>query len=296
MNKHNKSHTDKYYSNRGRVLISCSDKPGIVAAVSQFLFHHGANIIQSDQHTTDPVGGFFFMRIEFELQDLSNQMVELREQFREVAESFDMSWRITEAGKKKRIAVFVSKEDHCLQDLLWRWRVGELSAEIAMVISNHPDLESVAASFGIPYHHVPVNKENRLNAEKIHLELLDGKVDTVILARYMQIIPSDMISRYQNEMINIHHSFLPAFAGGKPYNQAFDRGVKIIGATAHYVTEELDQGPIIGQDVERVDHRCQVEDLKRIGRDVERMVLAHAVQWHLNDQVLVHANKTVVFR
>ncbi|GGE04635.1 formyltetrahydrofolate deformylase [Marinithermofilum abyssi] len=284
------------WADRGRLLISCPDRPGIVAAVSRFLYEQGANIVQSDQHTTDPEGGRFFMRVEFQVDHLPDREQELKRAFQHTADTFQMEWRMTLAARKKRLALFVSKEDHCLQELLWRWRIGELHADIAMVISNHRDLEPAVAPFGIPYHHVPVNKETRLEAEVKHLELMKDKVDAVVLARYMQIIPSRTIQAYQNRIINIHHSFLPAFVGAKPYHQAHERGVKIIGATAHYVTEELDQGPIIEQDVQRVDHRCRVEDLKRIGRDVERLVLAKAVNWHLNDQVLVHGNKTVVFR
>jgi formyltetrahydrofolate deformylase len=284
------------WADRGRLLISCPDRPGIVAAVSRFLYEQGANIVQSDQHTTDPEGGRFFMRVEFQVDHLADREQELKQAFQHAADTFQMEWRMTLAARKKRLALFVSKEDHCLQELLWRWRIGELHADIAMVISNHRDLEPAVEPFGIPFHHVPVNKETRLEAEVKHLELMKDKVDAVVLARYMQIIPSRTIQAYQNRIINIHHSFLPAFVGAKPYHQAHERGVKIIGATAHYVTEELDQGPIIEQDVQRVDHRCQVEDLKRIGRDVERLVLAKAVNWHLNDQVLVHGNKTVVFR
>ncbi|MFC4075327.1 formyltetrahydrofolate deformylase [Salinithrix halophila] len=288
---------DTLQENRGRILISCPDRPGIVAAVSRFLYDWGANIIRSDQHTTDPEGGLFFMRVEFQMDDLARRFPEVEEGFREAARPFGISWRMSRSGHKKRLAVFVSKEDHCLTDLLWRWRIGELNADISMVVSNHPDMEPLVSPFGIPYHHVPCNRDIRLEAEKTHLKLLaENEVDTVILARYMQIIPPTMIQRYKNQMINIHHSFLPAFVGAKPYNQAYERGVKIIGATAHYVTEDLDEGPIIEQDVERVDHRCRVEDLKRIGRDVERLVLARAVQWHLNDEVLVHGNKTIVFR
>ncbi|PTM57984.1 formyltetrahydrofolate deformylase [Desmospora activa] len=283
--------------NQGRLLISCPDRPGIVKGVSQFLFEQGANIVRSDQHTTDPEGGHFFMRIEFERKDLDQQFTALKESFRQTAETLDMVWQMSRSSHKKRLAIFVSKEDHCLNDLLWRWRVGELNAEIAMVVSNHLDLKPWVTPMGIPFYHVPCTRETRLEAEKTHLKLLaEGEVDTVILARYMQIIPSTMVERYQNRIINIHHSFLPAFVGANPYKQAYERGVKIIGATAHYVTEELDQGPIIEQNVERVDHRCHVDDLRRIGRDVERLVLARAVQWHLNDEVLVHGNKTVVFR
>ncbi|SFS89692.1 formyltetrahydrofolate deformylase [Marininema halotolerans] len=289
-------HDKSIPSDQARLLISCPDQPGIVAAVSRFLYQHGVNIVRSDQHTTDPEGGLFFMRIEFRLQDGQTPLDQLEEAFIETADRFQMSWRLGGASQRKRLAIFVSKEDHCLTDLLWRWRIGELHADIAMVVSNHPDMEPLVTPFGIPYYHVPCNRDIRLEAERRHLELLaKEQVDTVILARYMQIIPPTMIAHYPHRIINIHHSFLPAFIGAKPYDQAFERGVKIIGATAHYVTEALDQGPIIEQDVERVDHRCRVEDLKRIGRDVERLVLARAVQWHLNDEILVHGNKTVVF-
>ncbi|OYD09078.1 formyltetrahydrofolate deformylase [Paludifilum halophilum] len=283
------------HSNKGILIVTCTDQPGVNAAVTQFLFQQQANITQSDQFSTDSHGGTLFMRVEFELADLARRLPELTESFRPVAERFSMNWGIRDAGERKKLAIFVSKEDHCLQDLLIRWRIGELPADIAMVVSNHPDLKSIVEPFDIPFHHVPVTKETRLEAEQIHLDLLEGKVDTVILARYMQIMPSRMIERYRNRMINIHHSFLPAFIGGKPYQQAFDRGVKLIGATAHYVTEELDEGPIIEQDIQRVDHRAHVQDLKRIGRDIERIVLARAIQWHLNDQVFLNGNKTVVF-
>ncbi len=236
------------------------------------------------------------MRIEFHLEDLPNKLTDLQSDFVSIARDFEMDWRITQAACKHRIAIFVSREDHCLQELFWRWQIGELDAEIAMVISNHTYMKELVESYGIPYHHVPVTKETREDAAQIHMELLaEQNVDTIVLARYMQIIPPSMIDRYPNQIINIHHSFLPAFVGAKPYNQAYERGVKLIGATAHYVTEELDQGPIIEQDVQRVNHRHEVEDLKRIGRDLERVVLARAVQWHLNDQVLVFGNKTIVF-
>ncbi|WP_406818046.1 formyltetrahydrofolate deformylase [Metabacillus indicus] len=280
----------------GRLLISCEDRPGIVAAVSRFLADEGANIIHSDQHSTDPVGGLFFMRIEFQLHGIEDMIYELRNRFEQTAEAFQMKWRMSCASDKKKIAIFVSKEDHCLQDLLQRYRLGELSAEIAMIVSNHNDMREIVEPFGIPYQHVQATKETREEAAKTHLELLEeAGVDTIVLARYMQIIPPVMIERFKNRIINIHHSFLPAFVGGKPYNQAYDRGVKIIGATAHYVTEELDQGPIIEQDVERVSHRYQIKDLKRVGRDVEKLVLSRAVGWHLDDKVLVYENKTVVF-
>jgi formyltetrahydrofolate deformylase len=265
--------------------------------VSQFLFEHGANIVNSDQYSTDPESGLFFMRVEFQLKELPKRIETLRYKFATVANSFGISWRMNHSAQKQKVAVFVSKEDHCLRELLWRWSIGELIADICLVISNHLDMESIVIPFGIPYYYVPITKEIHDKEASIHLKLLEeAQVDTIVLARYMQIIPPVIINCYRNKIINIHHSFLPAFVGSKPYHQAYERGVKIIGATAHYVTEELDQGPIIEQDVQRVNHRHRVRDLKRIGRDLERIVLARAVQWHLNDQILVHKNKTIVFR
>ncbi|MGW9128750.1 formyltetrahydrofolate deformylase [Paenibacillus chitinolyticus] len=281
--------------NRGRMLISCPDRPGIVAAVSKFLSEYGANIVQSDQYTMDPEGGMFFIRIEFDLTDLEQRKPQLEDDFAGVAAEFSMDWSLSLASQRKRLAIFVSKEDHCLLELLWHWRAGDLDADIAMVVSNHPDMAPLVEPFGIPYHHIPVTPDTKAEVEKRHLELLEGQVDLIILARYMQIIPPSFIKHYQNRIINIHHSFLPAFVGGKPYAQAHGRGVKLIGATAHYVTEELDGGPIIEQDVQRVSHRDNVDDLKRIGRHIERIVLARAVSWHTEDRILVHQNKTVVF-
>ncbi|CAM4452246.1 formyltetrahydrofolate deformylase [Paenibacillus tarimensis] len=281
--------------NRARMLISCPDRPGIVAAVSQFLYEHGANIVQSDQYTMDPEGGMFFIRFEFDLNDLPKELPQLQEDFARVADRFDMKWLTFRASRKKRLAIFVSKEDHCLLELLWQWQAGDLDAEIAMVISNHPDMRELVESFGITYHHIPVTPDTKEEAERQQLEAVADKADLIVLARYMQIITPKFIEYYPNRIINIHHSFLPAFVGGKPYAQAYKRGVKIIGATAHYVTEELDGGPIIEQDVQRVSHRDDVTELKRIGRTIERVVLARAVKWHIEDRVLVHQNKTVVF-
>lgn len=279
----------------GRLLISCPDRAGIVAAVSRFLFEQGANIIDSDQHSTDPTGGTFFMRVEFQRPELEQRGPALERAFAPIAASFNMAWRLTYAGQVKRLAIFVSKGEHALFELLWRRRAGDLRAEIAMVISNHPDLEQTVTAWGIPFYHVPVDKSRKEAAEQEQLALMEGKVDLVVLARYMQILTPGFIKRYPNRIINIHHSFLPAFVGADPYARAYERGVKLIGATAHYVTEALDAGPIIEQDVQRVDHRQGVEDLRRIGRYVERMVLARAVSWHVEDRVLVHGNKTVIF-
>jgi formyltetrahydrofolate deformylase len=283
--------------NRACMLISCPDQPGIVAAVSRFLHEHGANIVQSDQYTMDPEGGMFFIRIEFDLAELDRRLDTLEMDFSEVvANKYNMSWSISQESRKKRLAIFVSKEDHCLLELLWQWQAGDLNADIALVISNHPDMKDVVESFGIAYHHVPVTAESKQQSEETQLKLVaDAQVDCIVLARYMQIISPKFIEHYPNKIINIHHSFLPAFVGGKPYAQAYQRGVKIIGATAHYVTEELDGGPIIEQDVQRVSHRDNVNDLKRIGRHIERIVLARAVSWHVEDRILVHQNKTVVF-
>lgn len=282
-------------SGRARMLISCPDRPGIVAAVSHFLHEHGANIVQSDQYTMDPEGGMFFIRFEFDLKDMDNELPVLVEDFARVADRFQMKWNIFRASRKKRLAIFVSKEDHCLLELLWQWQAGDLDADIAMVISNHPDMRKLVESFGIPYHHIPVTADTKAEAERKQMEVVADKADLIVLARYMQIISPKFIEQFPNRIINIHHSFLPAFVGGKPYAQAYNRGVKIIGATAHYVTEELDGGPIIEQDVQRVSHRDNVENLKRIGRTIERVVLARAVKWHIEDRVLVHQNKTVVF-
>ncbi len=289
----NKRLEDK--SVRARMLISCPDKAGIVAAVSQFLYEQGANIVQSDQYTLDPEGGMFFMRIEFDLQELEQRLPSLQEDFTRVADRFSMRWSIFRAARRKRIAVFVSKEDHCLLELLWQWQSGDLDAEISMVISNHEDMRGIVESFGIPYHYVPVTPDSKAEAERKQRELISGKVDLIVLARYMQIVSPKFIEQYHNRIINIHHSFLPAFVGGKPYQQAYNRGVKLIGATAHYVTEELDGGPIIEQDIQRVSHRDNVAELKRIGRHIERIVLARAVKWHVEDRLLVYENKTVAF-
>ncbi|MBY9080951.1 formyltetrahydrofolate deformylase [Paenibacillus sp. HN-1] len=293
--KREQSASGELHPSRARMLISCPDGPGIVAAVSRFLHEHGANIVQSDQYTMDPSGGMFFMRIEFDLPELESRMEALKAEFGEIAESFEMDWQVFHVSHKKRLAIFVSKEDHCLVELLWQWQAGDLDADIALVVSNHPDMREYVESFGIPYHHIPVTVDTKAEAERRQLEVVGDDIDVIILARYMQIISPSFITHYRNRIINIHHSFLPAFIGGNPYAQAYKRGVKIIGATAHYVTEELDGGPIIEQDVQRVSHRHDVSELKRIGRTIERVVLARAVKWHIEDRILVHENKTVVF-
>jgi formyltetrahydrofolate deformylase len=274
-----------------RLLVSCPDRHGIVAAISGFLFEAGANIIASDQHSTDPEGGTFYLRMEFHMDDLPSRRAELEQSFAAIGDRFEMQWRLGYASELKRVAVLASKPDHCLLDLLWRWRRGELEAEIVGVVSNHADNREAVAAFDVPYHHVPAGPE----AEARMLELLAGRADLVVLARYMQILSGDFLERVGAPTINIHHSFLPAFVGAKPYERAHERGVKIIGATAHYVTEDLDAGPIIEQDVARVSHRQSVEELERIGRDIERVVLARAVSWHLDDRILVDGDRTVIF-
>ncbi len=274
---------------RYRLLVSCPDRAGIVAAVSSFLARHGANITSSDQHSTDPSGGRFLMRMEYVLDGADPS--ELQRDFgREVGEPFAMDWRIAPSRPLKRMAVLVSREDHCLLDLLWRWRRRELDGEIALVASNHEACRDDAETFGVPFAHVPAKAEEQLLGE-----LAAADVQLVVLARYMQILSGAFLDRLALPVINIHHSFLPAFVGADPYRRALERGVKIIGATAHYVTEDLDAGPIIDQDVERVDHRYDVEGLEAVGRDIERRVLARAVQRHLEDRVLVLENRTVVF-
>ena len=277
-----------------RLLIACPDRPGIVAAVSQFLFAHGANILSSDQHSTDPSGGQFFMRMEFFLDGLDLGRAQFGQLFDEtVAQPFQMDWRLSYAADKKRMAVLVSKTDHCLLDLLWRVRRGELNVELPLIASNHPDLRGDADAFGVPFEVVPA--QGKAAAEKRLLEVLQGGCDFVVLARYMQILSGDFLRQVGVPVINIHHSFLPAFVGANPYKSALTRGVKIIGATAHYVTEALDAGPIIEQDVARVSHRDDLAALVRVGRDIERTVLARAVKAHVEDRVLVDGNKTVVF-
>ncbi len=277
-----------------RLLVSCPDRPGIVAAVSHFLFEAGANLERSDQYSTDPSGGTFFLRMEF------NMPAGRRDQFAErfgrvVADRFGMSWRLWDAAHRKRIAVLVSRDDHCLVDLLYRWQRDELDGDIVLVGSNHEDSRATVEAAGLPYHHVPVQKGAKAVAEARLLEVLDGQCDLVVLARYMQILSGEFLERVGVPVINIHHSFLPAFAGAGPYERAKERGVKLIGATAHYVTEELDAGPIIEQDVVRVSHADDVAALVRQGADLERAALARAVHWHCQDRVLRHGNSTVVF-
>jgi len=277
------------------LLVCCPDRKGIVAALAQTLYGHGANILDADQHT-DPVEEMFFQRIRFDFGDLHTDRRTMEQAVMEVAERFQMSTRLEYAAKAKRVALFVSKYDHCLVDLLWRWKAGELPCDIPLVISNHPDLQDTVESFGSEFRVIPVTKENKAEQEQEEIGLLrEFDVDLVVLARYMQILSADFLRDVGCPVMNIHHSFLPAFMGGKPYHRAFERGVKLIGATAHYATSDLDEGPIIEQDVARASHRDSVQDLIRKGRDLEKLVLARAVRSHLEDRILIYANKTVVF-
>jgi len=278
----------------GRLLISCADRRGIVAAVSSCLAGCEGNIVQSDQHSTDPEGGRFYMRVEFAIDP--GRLPELEARFGEVAERFGMTHRLWHTGQRKRVAILVSKPDHCVLDLLWRWRRGELDCDIPLVVSNHEDLRADVSAFGVRYVHIPVRPQAKAAAEERLLEILGGEYDLVVLARYMQILSGEFLARVGAPVINIHHSFLPAFAGAEPYAQARERGVKLIGATAHFVTEELDAGPIIEQDIARVSHRDSAEHLSQIGRDVERTVLARAVRWQLEDRLLLDGNRTIVFQ
>jgi formyltetrahydrofolate deformylase len=278
-----------------RLLVSCPDRPGIVAAVSGFLFARDANIVSSHQFSSDPSGGRFFLRTEFFLPDACDRDA-FQARFREdVAEPFGMEWELRWWGRRTRSAILVSRHDHCLLDLLWRRRRGELDTDVIAVISNHSDLREETLAAGVPFHHVPVAEGAKPQAEERMVELLGGNAELLILARYMQVLSAEFLERVDVPAINIHHSFLPAFPGANPYARAHERGVKLIGATAHYVTEDLDDGPIIDQDVVRVDDRQSAEDLERVGRDVERLVLSRAVSLHLQDRVIVDGRRTVVF-
>jgi formyltetrahydrofolate deformylase len=278
-----------------RLLIACPDAPGIVAAVAGFIAGHGANLLESEHHT-DTEHDEFFMRAEFALEGCTLDEAGFAEAWAPIAARFGMSWRAAWSDHVTRTAILVGRQAHCLQDLLWRWQANELDVEIPLVVSNHDVLEPIVRAAGIPFHVLPVDASNRAEQETRVLELLaEARVDLVVLARYMQILSPTVVDRYANRIINIHHSFLPAFAGGDPYRQAYDRGVKIIGATSHYVTADLDAGPIIAQSVVDVSHHHSVDDLRREGRDLERIVLARAVRDHVADKILVSQNKTVVF-
>lgn len=286
----------KQLEKRGRLLVKCPDKPGIVSVISTFLHSHDSNIIESSQYSSDPENGTFFIRIEYHCEKLLEKKQQMEKDFQGIAASYSMDYSFNYRVERKRSAIFVSKEPHCLVELLWEWRNGDLDTDIVVVISNHEDARSIVETFGIPFHYIPANKDIRkqVEAEQIHL-MEEYKVDLLILARYMQILTPEFVTHFENRIINIHHSFLPAFIGAGPYERAYERGVKLIGATSHYVTNNLDEGPIIEQDVERVDHRDDVIDLKKIGRQIERRVLSRAVKWHLENRVIVQGNKTIVF-
>ncbi|HET6501138.1 MAG TPA: formyltetrahydrofolate deformylase [Amycolatopsis sp.] len=285
-------HNDDY----GRLIVQGADRPGIVANVSGVLTEYGANIVSLDQSSSDPSGGRFFQRTVFHLPGLSSRLDDLhRALAAKLGVELGLDFRLVEARKRKRVAIFVSKADHCLLDLLWRQRRGELHMRVPMVVSNHPDLAGDVRGFGIPFFHVPVEKETKAVAEKEQLNLLKGNVDLLVLARYMQIVSGEFLDELGVPVINIHHSFLPAFMGAGPYQRAKERGVKLVGATAHYVTEDLDEGPIIEQDVIRVSHRESARELQRRGADVERLVLSRAVAWHCDDRIIRDGSTTVVF-
>jgi len=277
------------------LLLSCPDQKGLVAAVSDFLYRSDGNIIHADQHT-DAEEGIFLQRVEWELEGFGIPRAQIGGAFRPIAERFGMTWSLHFSDYVPRIAVFVSRQPHCMYDLLARHHMGEFRAEVPLVISNHPDLRSVASGFSAEYHHFPITPETKAAVEAAIIETLEvQRIDLVVLARYMQVLGRGFVGRYPNRIINIHHSFLPAFAGARPYHHAYERGVKVIGATAHYVTAELDQGPIIEQDVVRVSHRDSVADLVRKGKELEKVVLARAVELHLRNRIVVYGNKTVVF-
>ncbi|SCK19827.1 formyltetrahydrofolate deformylase [Vogesella sp. LIG4] len=277
------------------LLVSCPDSQGLVAAIANFLLTYNANIQHADQHQ-DPVEGLFLMRVQWDLAGFSLPMENFAAAFAPIAEKYHMQWEVSLSVRKPRMAIFVSKYEHCLVDLLHRWSIGELDCDIPLIISNHDDCRRLAEYHGIPYHVISVNKDNKEQAEAEQWALLEAaEVDLIVLARYMQVLSHKFVERYPHRVINIHHSFLPAFDGAKPYHRAFARGVKLIGATSHYVTEILDDGPIIEQEVTRISHRDDVEDLIQKGRDLERVVLSRAVRWHLENRILAYNNKTVIF-
>ena len=281
--------------NTATLLITCPDTRGIVAAIADFLFQHDANILHADQHQ-DAENNLFLMRVEWDVVNFNLSESDFSQAFAPIAAKFSMIWQLKLSQHKTRVAIMVSQYDHCLADLLHRHKSGELACEIPLVISNHKDTEALVEFYGIDFHHIIVTKDNKAEAEAAQFALFAKyNIDLIVLARYMQILSPNFVQRYPQRIINIHHSFLPAFIGAKPYHRAFERGVKLIGATGHYVTEVLDEGPIIEQDIDRISHRDQVEDLIQKGRDLERTVLSKAVRWHIENRILLYANKTVIF-
>ncbi len=282
-------------TNTAILLITCPDERGLVATVAEFLYRHGANILHADQHV-DIAAERFFMRVEWSLADFDMPLADFAAAFSPLAEKLTLQWRLESSDQRQRVAIFASSYDHCLADLLYRHRAGELHCDVPLVISNHEDTRHLVEFYDIPFHLINVTPEHKADAEATQLALLEQhQVDLIVLARYMQILGPHFVAKYPARIINIHHSFLPSFLGARPYHRAFERGVKIIGATSHYVTDSLDEGPIIEQDVIRVSHRDQVENLIQKGRDVEKMVLSRAVRWHLEHRILAYGNKTVVF-
>ncbi|MES2636734.1 MAG: formyltetrahydrofolate deformylase [Pseudomonadota bacterium] len=281
--------------NTATLLITCPDAKGIVAAIADFLYQHNANILHADQHQ-DAENNLFLMRVEWDIANFNLAENDFEQAFKPIAGKFNMHWQLKLSQHKTRVAIMVSQYDHCLADLLHRHKSGELACEIPLIISNHRDTEALVKFYGIDFHYIEVNKDNKPAAEATQFKLFaEYNIDLIVLARYMQILSPDFVSRYPQKIINIHHSFLPAFIGARPYHRAFERGVKLIGATGHYVTEVLDEGPIIEQDIDRISHRDQVEDLIQKGRDLERIVLSKAVRWHIENRILLYANKTVIF-
>ena len=281
--------------NTAILLISCPDRKGLVAGIADFLYRHNANILHADQHQDSELG-LFLMRVEWDLHDFDLEIGQFEQHFAPIAQEFQMQWRLAQSTARPRVAIFVSRYDHCLVDLLYRHQSGELHCDIPLIIGNHDDTKWIADSYGIPFQHIPVHKDSKEEAEKTQLALLrHHHIDLIVLARYMQVLSADFIRHYPSRIINIHHSFLPAFLGAKPYHRAFERGVKLIGATSHYVTEVLDDGPIIEQDVARISHRDAIDDLIQKGRDLEKMVLSRGVRWHIENRILLYANKTVIF-
>jgi formyltetrahydrofolate deformylase len=281
--------------NSAVLLVQCPDRKGLDATIADFIYRHDGNILHFEQHQAGEER-FYLARIEWNLEGFQLELSEFPQKFAPIAEKFSMDWHLALSSRRRRVAIFVSKYDHCLVDLLYRQRNGELTCDIPLIISNHPDAKRHADFHGIPSHVVPVTKENKPDAERQELELLrKNNIDLIVLARYMQVLSTDFIRHYPQQIINIHHSFLPAFVGAKPHQQAYDRGVKLIGATAHYVTEVLDDGPIIEQGVARISHRDALEDLVEKGRDLEKVVLSRAVRWHIENRILLYGNKTIIF-
>ena len=281
--------------NTATLLITCPDAKGIVAAIADFLYQHNANILHADQHQ-DAENNLFLMRVEWDLTNFNLDEAGFGVAFSPVASKFNMQWQLKLAQHKTRVAIMVSQYDHCLADLLHRHKSGELACEIPLVISNHRDTEALVKFYGVDFHYLPMTKDTKSTVEAAQFALFERyDIDLIVLARYMQILSPEFVARYPQQIINIHHSFLPEFIGARPYHRAFERGVKLIGATSHYVTEVLDEGPIIEQDIDRISHRDQVEDLIQKGRDLERVVLSKAVRWHIEHRILLYANKTVIF-